>query len=339
MRAWVQDEYGSAEVMRLAEVPDPVPGPGEVLVRVAAASVNAADWHLMRGEPRVARLDRTMFGRKAPKQPIRGRDVSGTVVAVGPDVRDWQVGDAVLGEHEGTLAELVAVPVTCLARRPESVGVVEAAALPLAATTAATCLDAGGVGEGTRLLVVGASGGVGTYAVQLAVARGAEVTGVCSTRNLEMVRSLGATSVLDYTRGEVETTPATYDVVLDLVGNRSLRALRRLVVRRGTLVLSGGGSPGEGGYLGPLGLFARGVLAGPFLGARVKVPFAKPDGARLAELVGMVERGELRPVVERVYPFEEGDAALRHLEVDHARGKVVVAVAAVPGDPASPQSE
>lgn len=336
MRAWVQDEYGSAEVMRLAEVPDPAPGPGEVLVRVAAASVNAADWHLMRGEPRVARLDRTMFGRRAPQQPIRGRDVAGTVVAVGPDVRDWQVGDEVLGEHEGTMAELVAVPATCLARRPESVGVIEAAALPLAATTAAVCLDAGGVGEGTRLLVVGASGGVGTYAVQLAVARGAEVTGVCSTRNLEMVGSLGATSVLDYTRGEVETSPAAYDVVLDLVGNRSLRALRRLVVRRGTLVLSGGGSPGEGGYLGPLGLFARGVLAGPFLGARVKVPFAKPDGVRL---VGMVERGELRPVVERVYPFEEGAAALRHLEVDHARGKVVVAVAAVPGDPASPQSE
>jgi NADPH:quinone reductase-like Zn-dependent oxidoreductase len=324
MRAWVQDEYGDAGVMRLAEVPDPVPGPGEVLVRVAAASVNAADWHLMRGEPRVARLDRTMFGRQAPKQPIRGRDVAGTVVAVGPDVRDWQVGDEVLGEHEGTMAELVAVPVTCLARRPAAVGVVEAAALPLAATTAAVCLEAGGVGAGTRLLVVGASGGVGTYAVQLAVARGAEVTGVCSTRNVEMVGSLGAASVLDYTRGEVETSPATYDVVLDLVGDRSLRALRRLVVRRGTLVLSGGGSPGEGGYLGPLGLFARGVLAGPFLGARVKVPFARPDGARLAELVAMVERGELRPVVERVYPFEQGAAALRHLEVDHARGKVVV---------------
>lgn len=339
MRAWVQDEYGDAGVMRLAEVPDPVPGPGEVLVRVAAAAVNAADWHLMRGEPRVARLDRSMFGRKAPKQPIRGRDVAGTVVAVGPDVQDWQVGDEVLGEHEGTMAELVAVPVTCLARRPAAVGVVEAAALPLAATTAEVCLDAGGVGAGTRLLVVGASGGVGTYAVQLAVARGAEVTGVCSTRNLEMARSLGATSVLDYTRGEVETTPASYDVVLDLVGNRSLRALRRLVVRRGTLVLSGGGSPGEGGYLGPLGLFARGVLAGPLLGARVKVPFAKPDGARLAELVRMVERGELRPVVERVYPFEEGAAALRHLEVDHARGKVVVAVAAVVSDPASLQSE
>lgn len=327
MRAWVQEEYGSAEVMRLAEVPEPVPGSGEVLVRTAAVSVNAADWHLMRGEPRVARWDRTMFGRRAPKQPIRGRDLAGTVVAVGPDVREWQVGDEVLGEHEGTMAELVAVPATCLARRPAGVGVIEAAALPLAATTAETCLDAGQVGEGTRLLVIGASGGVGTYAVQLAVARGAAVTGVCSTRNLEMVGSLGATSVLDYTRGEVERSTATYDVVLDLVGNRSLRALRRLLVRRGTLVLSGGGSPGEGGYLGPLGLFARGVVAGPVLGVRVKVPFAKPDGARLAGLVAMVERGELRPVVERVYPFDQGAAALHHLEVDHARGKVVVAVA------------
>lgn len=339
MRAWVQDEYGSAEVMRLAEVPDPVPGPGQVLVRVAAASVNAADWHLMRGEPRVARLDRSMFGRRAPRQPIRGRDASGVVVAVGPDVRDWAVGDHVLGEHEGTLAELAVLPASCLVRRPESVGVVEAAALPLAATTAAVCLDAGGVGAGTRLLVVGASGGVGTHAVQLAVARGAEVTGVCSTRNVDLVTALGATACLDYTRGEVERASSSYDVVLDLVGNRPVRALRRLLVRGGTLVLSGGGNPGEGGYLGPIGLFLRGKLAAPFLGMRVRVPMAKPDAARLTELVGMVERGELRPVVERVYPFDEGGGALRHLEVHHTRGKVVVAVAPVPTREPSPVSE
>lgn len=326
MRAWVQDEYGGSEVLRLAEVPEPVPGAGEVLVRVAAASLNAADWHIMRGEPRVARLDRGTFGRRRPKQPIRGRDLAGTVVAVGPDVRDWQVGDEVLGEHEGTLAELARVPASCLARRPVTVGVVEGAALPLAATTAATCLDAGRVGASTRLLVIGASGGVGTYAVQLAVARGAEVVGVCSTRNRDLVSSLGASAVLDYTRGEVERSTATYDVVLDLVGDRSLRALRRLVTRGGSLVLSGGGSPGEGGYLGPIGLFARGAVGGRLMGMRVTVPFAKPDAARLTELVAMVERGELRPVVERVYPFEEGAAALRHLEVDHARGKVVVAV-------------
>lgn len=325
MRAWVQEEYGGSEVMRLADVPEPVPGTGEVLVRVGAVSLNAADWHIMRGEPRVARLDRTNFGRRRPKQPIRGRDVAGTVVALGPDVQTWQVGDEVLGEHEGTLAELATLPAACLARRPPAVGVVEAAALPLAATTAATCLDAGRVGVGTRLLVIGASGGVGTYAVQLAVARGAEVVGVCSTRNVEMVTSLGANAVLDYTHGEVERSTTTYDVVLDLVGNRSLRVLRRLVARRGRLVLAGGGNPGEGGYLGPIGLFARGALLGRLLGMRVTVPFAKPDAARLTELVCMVERGELRPVVERVYPFEEGAAALRHLEVDHARGKVVVA--------------
>lgn len=324
MRAWVQDEYGGAEVLRLAEVPDPVPGPHEVLVRVSAASLNAADWHLMRGEPRVARLDRTTFGRRGPRNPIRGRDLAGTVVSVGSEVRDRQVGDEVLGEHEGTLAELVAVPAGCLAARPTSLGVREAAALPMAATTAAVCLDAGDVGQGTRLLVVGASGGVGTFAVQLAVARGAEVVGVCSTRNVEMVRSLGAASCLDYTRGEVERSTTTYDVVLDLVGNRSLRGLRRLVRRGGTLVLSGGGNPGDGGYLGPVGLLARGAVLGRLLGIRVKVPFAKPDGERVGELVGMVERGELRPVVERVYPFEEGAAALRHLEVDHTRGKVVV---------------
>ena len=336
MRAWVQDEYGSAEVLRLAEVEDPVPGPGEVLVRVAAASVNAADWHLMRGEPRVARLDRSMFGRRGPRQPIRGRDLAGTVVALGPGVTGWRVGDAVLGEHEGTLAELVVAPASCLARRPDGVTEVDAAALPLAATTAAVCLDAGDVGAGTRLLVLGASGGVGTFAVQLAVARGAEVTGVCSTRNLDLVTSLGATAVLDHTRGEVERHAATYDVVLDLVGNRPFRVLRRLVAGRGTIVLSGGGNPGEGGYLGPIGLFLRGKVAGPLTGVRVRVPMAKPDSARLTQLVAMVDRGALRPVVERVYPFEEGAAAVRHLEVDRARGKVVVAGTSDPADMMGP---
>lgn len=324
MRAWVQDEYGTWEVLRLAEVPEPVPGPGEVLVRVAAASLNAADWHLMRGEPRVARLDRSMFGRRAPRNPVRGRDLAGTVVAVAPDVTGWAVGDEVLGEHEGTLAELAVVPAACLVRRPPSVSVVDAAALPLAATTAAVCLDAGAVGAGTRVLVVGASGGVGTFAVQLAVARGAEVTGVCSTRNLDLVASLGAAHCLDYTRGDVERCSSTYDVVLDLVGNRSLRALRRLVAPGGTAVLSGGGNPGEGGYLGPMGLFAHALLAGRLLGLRTRIPMAKPDAARLAELVAMVERGELRPVIDRVHPFEQAAAAMRHLEVEHARGKVVV---------------
>ena len=327
MKALVQDVYGTSDVLRLEDVEDPVPGEGEVLVRIAAASVNAADWHIMRGEPRVARLmDRTIFGRRGPRQPIRGRDLAGTIEAVGPGVVGWRVGDEVLGEHEATLAEYAAVPAASLARKPAGLAFEEAAALPLAAVTADLCLTAGAVRAGQRVLVIGASGGVGTFAVQLAAGLGASVTGVCSTRNVELVTSLGASAVVDYTEQDVTRTGASYDVVVDLVGNRRLRDLRRVVARGGTLVLSGGGNPGEGRILGPVGLMARGGLFGRLLGLRVQIPLAKPDAARLAELAAMAAAGELRPVIERTFPLADAAAAIRHLEVEHARGKVVVTV-------------
>lgn len=327
MKALVQDIYGTSDVLRLEDVADPVPAAGEVLVRIAAASVNAADWHIMRGEPRVARLmDRTIFGRRGPRQPIRGRDLAGTIEAVGPGVVGWKVGDEVLGEDEATLAEYAAVPAASLARRPAGLSVEEAAALPLAAVTADLCLTAGAVRAGQRVLVVGASGGVGTFAVQLAVASGATVTGVCSTRNVELVTSLGASAVVDYTEQDFTRTGASYDVVVDLVGNRRLRDLRRVVAKGGTLVLSGGGNPGEGRILGPVGLMAKGGLFGRLLGLRVQIPLAKPDAARLGELAVMAAAGELRPVIERTFPLADAAAAIRHLEVEHARGKVVVTV-------------
>ncbi|NYI46595.1 NADPH:quinone reductase-like Zn-dependent oxidoreductase [Nocardioides aromaticivorans] len=327
MKALVQDIYGTSDVLRLEDVADPVPGEDEVLVRIAAASVNAADWHIMRGEPRVARLmDRTIFGRRGPRQPIRGRDLAGTIEAVGPGVVGWKVGDEVLGEDEATLAEYAAVPAASLARRPAGLSVEEAAALPLAAVTADLCLTAGAVRAGQRVLVVGASGGVGTFAVQLAVASGATVTGVCSTRNVELVTSLGASAVVDYTEQDFTRTGASYDVVVDLVGNRRLRDLRRVVAKGGTLVLSGGGNPGEGRILGPVGLMAKGGLFGRLLGLRVQIPLAKPDAARLGELAVMAAAGELRPVIERTFPLADAAAAIRHLEVEHARGKVVVTV-------------
>ncbi len=327
MKALVQDIYGTSDVLRLEDVANPVPGEGEVLVRIAAASVNAADWHIMRGEPRVARLmDRTIFGRRGPRQPIRGRDLAGTIEAVGPGVVGWKVGDEVLGEDEATLAEYAAVPAASLARRPAGLSVEEAAALPLAAVTADLCLTAGAVRAGQRVLVVGASGGVGTFAVQLAVASGATVTGVCSTRNVELVTTLGASAVVDYTEQDFTRTGASYDVVVDLVGNRRLRDLRRVVAKGGTLVLSGGGNPGEGRILGPVGLMAKGGLFGRLLGLRVQIPLAKPDAARLGELAVMAAAGELRPVIERTFPLADAAAAIRHLEVEHARGKVVVTV-------------
>jgi NADPH:quinone reductase-like Zn-dependent oxidoreductase len=325
MKALVQDVYGSSDVLRLEDVDRPDPADGEVLVRVAAASVNAADWHTMRGEPKVARLlNPGAFGRKGPRERIRGRDFAGTVEAVGPGVTGWRVGDEVLGEDDATFAEYTAVPQGCLARRPQALPAEQAAALPLAATTADLCLTRGGVDAGQRVLVIGASGGVGTFAVQLAVARGAEVTGVCSTRNVDLVASLGATTVVDYTTTDFSRTGAVYDVVVDLVGNRGLLDLRRTVARGGRLVLSGGGNPGEGRYVGPVGLMARGAILGRPLGLHVTVPLAAPDGQRLAALAEMAADGTLRPVIERTYDLSDAAAAVRHLEVEHASGKVVI---------------
>jgi NADPH:quinone reductase-like Zn-dependent oxidoreductase len=325
MKALIQDVYGTSEVLRIEDVDRPSAAAGEVLVRIAAASVNAADWHIMRGEPRIARLmDRSIFGRTGPRQRIRGRDFAGTIEAVGPGVTGWQVGDTVLGEDDATLAEYAAVPTGCLARKPDALSFEAAAALPLAALTADLCLTQGRLEAGHRVLIVGASGGVGTFAVQLAALRGATVTAVCSTRNVDLVRTLGAREIVDYTREDFTRTGQSYDVVLDLVGNRSLRDLRRVVAPGGRLVLSGGGNPGHGQYLGPLGLMARAGLFGRLLGVRVHIPRAAPDAERLTELAGMAARGEIRPVLDRTYPLAEAVAAMRHLEVEHARGKILV---------------
>ena len=327
MKALVQDIYGTSDVLRVDEVDRPKPASGEVLVRIAAASVNAADWHIMRGEPRVARLmDRHTFGRTGPRQRIRGRDFAGTIEDLGPGVTGWQVGDEVLGEHVATLAEYAAVPQNCLARKPTELPFEAAAALPLAAVTADLCLTRGQVGSGHRVLVIGASGGVGTFAVQLAAGLGATVTGVCRTGNIDLVTSLGAAEVVDYTREDFTRAGVAYDVVLDLVGNRTLGDLRRVVAPGGRLVLSGGGNAGEGTLLGPVGLMAKGRLLGRMLGLQVMTPMAEPDAARLTELAAMAARGDIRAVVERTYPLHDAAAAIRHLEVEHARGKIVVTV-------------
>lgn len=328
MKALIQDRYGSPDVLRIAEVPTPSPGPGEVRVAVRAASVNAADWHLMRGEPRVVRhLDRTTFGSDGPRQRVRGMDFAGIVDAVGDDVTAWRAGDEVFGEAEGSLAEYVVAEEGVLAAKPARLPFEEAAAVPLAGNTALVCLRAGRLGAGQSVLVNGASGGVGTFAVQIAAAWGATVTAVCSARNAELVRSLGATHVVDYGRADFAASGERYDAVLDLVGNRSLRDLRRAVRRGGTLVLSGGGVSGEQGFLGPLRLMAAAKLVGRLSRLRVQVPLAKPDGAALAELSALIEAGSVRPVIDRTFAFADAAEAIRYLEVEHARAKVVVSVA------------
>jgi NADPH:quinone reductase-like Zn-dependent oxidoreductase len=327
MKAITQYRYGGPERLRLADVERPVAAAGEVLVRVVAASVNAADWHVMRGDPLLARAQ---LGLRRPRSAVPGRDFAGEVVAVGEGVTHLGVGDAVYGETGlagGTFAEYVRVPAEQTAHAPTSIPLRDAGALPLAAGTALQGLrEAADLRAGQRLLVNGASGGVGTFAVQIGHALGAHVTAVCSTRNLELVRSLGADAVVDYTRDDVAASGERFDVVLDLVGNRRLRDLRRLVTDRGTLVLSGGGVWDGGSVAGPLALIALGALAGRFARQRIVVLTAGPTTERLAALAALVDAGQVRPVIERTYALADAPDALRHVETEHARAKVLVSV-------------
>ncbi|MET7423560.1 NAD(P)-dependent alcohol dehydrogenase [Dactylosporangium sp. NPDC005555] len=325
MKAIVQDRYGPSDVLRLSEVDAPVPAAGEVLVRVHAASVNARDWHVMRGDPYVARM---AFGLGAPKVRVRGTDFAGRVEAVGDGVTRFAPGDEVFGEVDAAFAEYVRVPAAgAVDRKPANLTFEQAAAVPLAGNTALMGLrDAAGVRAGQRVLINGASGGVGTFAVQLAKASGAVVTGVCSTRNVDLVRSLGADRVVDYTREDFTRGGGTYDVVFDLVGNRSLADCRRVLTPTGTLVLSGGGVSGGGSLLGPIGLIARGRLVARFVRQRVLALTAVPCRENLATLRELIESGAVTPVIDRTFPFGEAAEAVRYLEMDHARAKVVITV-------------
>jgi len=327
MKAIRQDRYGGPEVLELAEVPDPVPGPGEVLVRVRAASVNAADWHILRGDPYLARLvDRTTFGRRGPRHPIPGRDVAGTVEALGPGVTRFSVGDAVVGEvgdRGGAFAELVAVGEGLLVAKPESLSWTEAAALPLAGNTALLLAGEARVHPGSTLLVLGASGGVGTFLVQIAAARGAEVTAVCSTRNVEQARALGAAHVVDRTRDPLPDI--RYDSVVDLAGGRGLGEVRRRTAPAGVLVLSGGGTSEGGSLVGPMGLMIAGGVVGLRGRPRIVIPTARA-GQNIAEIVALAAAGTVRPVIERTYALADVPEAIRHMEQEHTRGKLVVTI-------------
>lgn len=327
MQAWVQDTYGSPDVLRILTLPTPNPEPGQIRVRIAAASVNARDWHVMRGEPRLARLlDRKVFGRKAPRVTTPGTDFAGTVDAVGAAVTGWQPGDRVFGEANGTFAECVVVAHDAVAAIPVGTGFEQAAALPLAAITALTLLRAGDTQPGDRVLINGASGGVGTFAIQLAKNFGLHVTAVCSARNADQARSLGADVIIDYNREDFCATSKRYAVVLDLVGNRKMRELRSLVERSGTLVVSGGGVSGEGRFFGPLWLLLRAQLMSRLPGPRITTPLAQPTQERLEELGALVKAEAVKAVIDRTYRFDQAADAIRYLENEHARAKVVVTV-------------
>ncbi|MFF3410889.1 NAD(P)-dependent alcohol dehydrogenase [Streptomyces sp. NPDC002742] len=325
MKAIAQDRYGSPDELELREFDTPVPTGNQVLVRVKAVSLNAYDWHLMRGDPYLARLS---FGARRPKQRVRGRDFAGLVEAVGADVKRLRPGDEVFGEADGAFAEYVCAPDDVVERKPAGLTFEQAAALPLAGNTALIGLrDVAPLRPGLRVLVNGASGGVGTFAVQIAKAYGAEVTGVCSARNTDLVRSLGADRAIDYAAVDFTREGQRYDVVLDLVGNRSLTAFRRALTPTGTLVLSGGGVSEGGSLFGPMGLILRGPALSRFVGQRILTLTAKQCAENLAALRELVESGKITPVVDRTYAsLSEVPEAIRYLEVEHARAKVVVTV-------------
>lgn len=324
MKAIVQDRYGSPEVLRLEDVDQPTPGTNDVLVRVRAASVNAADWHTMRGDPLLARLS---LGLRRPRARIRGHDIAGVVEEVGPEVTHVRPGDHVyadLGFAAGGFAEVACAPAALVERMPSGLDFEEAAAMPLAGGTALQGIrEVGGIRPGHRVLINGASGGVGTFAVQIATALGGEVTAVCSTTNADQARSLGAAHVVDYAR---ETVTGRYDLVLDLVGNRSLGELRSLLAPGGALVLSGGGAFEGGSLVGPMGLFIKAAVVSRLARDRVLTLNAGPSRATLASLRELVESGAVRPVIERTYSLAEVPAAIRRLEVEHARGKIAITV-------------
>lgn len=329
MRAVTQARYGSPDVLILEHVPTPDPAPDQVLVDVRASSVNARDWHLLRGEPRLARLlDPSTFTLRRPRVAVRGTDFAGVVAAVGADVPGWQVGDRVLGEAEAAFADHLVVAAGTMAAIPEGMTFEQAAAVPLAGTTALDCLRAAGPRAGQSVLVNGASGGVGTFAVQLAKTMGLHVTAVCSGRNAEQARRLGADEVIDYTVEDFCDRGTRHDVVIDLVGNRRLRDLARTVAPGGALVLSGGGAPGEGKFLGPLGLLVRAQVYGRLARLRLLTPLATPDTASLQHLGALVVSGDVVPVVDRTYPLERTADAFRYVEQEHASGKVVVTTGA-----------
>jgi NADPH:quinone reductase-like Zn-dependent oxidoreductase len=322
MQAIVQDAYGPPDVLELREIDRPVPKDNEVLVRVHAAGLDPGVWHLMTGLPYLVRL---AFGPRRPKAPVRGTDVAGRVEAVGGKVTRVRPGDAVFGTCTGAFAEFACAREDRVAPKPANLSFEQAATVPVSACAALHALrDQGRVRPGQHVLVIGAAGGVGTFAVQLAKAFGAEVTGVCSTTKVDLVRSLGADHVVDYTRDDLADGERRYELVLDIAGSRPLSQLRRALTPKGTLVIVGG--EGGGRWFGGTDRLLRALLLSPFVGQRLRGLFSTERREDLETLRELIEAGKVTPVVDRTYPLREVPEAIRRLEHEHARGKVAVTV-------------
>jgi NADPH:quinone reductase-like Zn-dependent oxidoreductase len=322
MKAIVQDAYGSADLLELRDIERPVPGDDEVLVEVRAAGCGPEVWHLMTGKPYVARV---ALGLRKPRNPVRGWDGAGRVEAVGAKVTGFMVGDEVFGNCEGSFAEYACARADKIALKPANLTFEQAAALPVSGMTALQALSGRSRPQpGQQVLVIGASGGVGTYAVQLATMYGAEVTGVCGPAGADLVRSLGATHVIDYTREDIADSRHRYDVIVDNAGLRPLPVLRRVLTPRGTLVIVGG--EGGSGFLGGMSRGLRAVLLSPFIAQNLRNLVSLSRQEDLLTLKDLAEQGRITPAIDRAYPLGEAPEALRHLRDGHPRGKLVITV-------------
>jgi NADPH:quinone reductase-like Zn-dependent oxidoreductase len=319
MKAIVQDRYGSAEVLKLEEIEKPAVGKGQVILRVGAASVFIGDWHMMTGTPYAIRL---VSGLRAPKQHVLGQDLAGTVEAVGDAVTGFRAGDEVFGAGVGAFAEYATARPDKLAPKPTNLSFEEAATVPTTGCTALQGLrSVGKVQAGQRVLVIGAAGGVGSFAVQIAKAFGAHVTGVCSTSKVDLVRSIGAEEVIDYTQEDIADGTRRYDLIIDTAGNRDVSDLRRILTPKGTLVLAGG--EGGGRWLG-MGRVVKAKAMSPFVGQRMTNFLGRTKTEYLLVLKDLIEAGKVKPVIGARFPLSDVPEAINELGTGHGRGKVVI---------------
>lgn len=330
MKAYLYCDYGTSEVLKVADVEKPVPTDDQILVKVRAVSVNPFDWHFMRGTPYLMRLE---SGLRKPKSMRLGVDFAGTVEAVGKNVTNFKAGDEVFGGKRGAFAEYITIRADSgVALKPANISFEQAGSVAIAGLTALQAIrDKGKVQSGQKILINGASGGVGTFAVQIAHSLGANVTGVCSGRNVDMVKSLGADQVIDYTKEDFARGDQKYDVILDNVPNHSLAELRSVMTPNGKYVMIGGGGPNDGKWIGPFGRVIHAILIKPFIKQEMGMMMADPIQKDYAIMADLMQAGKVTPVIDRTYQFAELPAAIAYLEEGHARGKVVIKIAADSG--------
>ncbi len=327
MKAAIYTDYGSPDVIEVRDIKKPVPNDDQILIKVRAASVNPLDWHYLEGTPYIMRA--MGVGLRKPKQPRLGVDMAGVVEAVGKNVTQFKPGDEVFGGKQGAFAEYVCASTDrAIVLKPASLTFEQAASIPIAGVTALQGLrDTGQIQAGQKVLINGASGGVGTFAVQIAKSFGADVTGVCSTKNLDLVRSLGADHVIDYTKEDFTRGSERYDLILDNVGNQPLSGFKQVLKLKGICVMIGGGGPNDNGLIGPMARPLKALLLSPFISQKMSMMMADLTKNDLTTVADLMQSGKVKAVIDRTYPLSQIADALRYVEKGHARGKVIITMA------------